>query len=200
MKIKVMNVDYSVQEEIDLELNGDLSEEHKSIFKSNLIRSLRLNKRQGTRMTKTVSMVSGGGKKPWRQKGTGNARQGSTRSPQWRKGATIFGPLPLVKKFYANKKEKSLFLKRIINIKGNQILALNAEEDSKPYKFFEKVKKENGYPVLYIDKMNSGIFQKLKNMQGVSFRSIESLNPLDIQNAATVVINKQVLDQLPLKG
>ena len=78
------------------------------------------NKRQGTQKAKTRSEVSGGGRKPWRQKGTGHARQGSTRAPQWKGGGVVFAPVPRDYSFKVNKKEKRATLKSVLSAKVNE--------------------------------------------------------------------------------
>ncbi len=120
-KIKILDINGNKKDEINLPDEFLYDNDEISIYLiQNVLEAERWNRRQGTRSTKTRSEVSGGGKKPYRQKGTGYARQGSIRAPQFRGGATVFGPRPV--EFYKkiNPKMRKLAIKYILNIKSAQ--------------------------------------------------------------------------------
>ena len=130
------------------------------------------NKRQGTQSAKTRSEVSGGGRKPWRQKGTGHARQGSTRSPQWTGGGVVFAPTPRDYSFKLNKKEKRAALKsaltsRVVENKFVVVDELKLDE-VKTKKFAEVLKNLNGEKALVVlNSMDTNVIMSAKNLPTV---------------------------------
>jgi large subunit ribosomal protein L4 len=117
--VSVYNMSGSEVEKIDLNDSVFATEVKENLMHKAVVLHL-ANKRQGTQKAKTRSEVSGGGKKPWRQKGTGNARQGSTRSPQWRGGGVVFAPTPRDYSFKMNKKEKAGAIKSALSSRVNE--------------------------------------------------------------------------------
>ena len=115
-KVEVYNVEGKKVSDIDLKEEIFGIEPNESLVHNVLVNYL-ANQRQGTQSTKTRSEVRGGGRKPWRQKGTGRARQGSIRAPQWIKGGIALGPKPRSYKYRVNKKEKRLAIKSILSSK-----------------------------------------------------------------------------------
>ncbi len=154
------------------------------------------NQRQGTQSTLTRSEVSGGGKKPWRQKGTGRARQGSTRSPQWYHGGIAHGPKPREYGFDINKKVRRLAMKSALSSKAaaEEIVVLDSLELSE-IKTKEVVKVlsnlETGKKVLVVlPEKNDVIYRSARNIAGVKTTLVNTLNVYDILNCDTIVILK----------
>ena len=153
------------------------------------------NKRQGTQKAKTRSEVSGGGRKPWRQKGTGHARQGSTRSPQWTGGGVVFAPVPRDYTIRLNKKEKQAALKSALTSKvqeGNLVVVDELKFDEIKTKAFKTVMDnlnvEAGLVVLADNDQNTVL--SARNMAAVDTALTNTINTYDIMKAKTVVLTK----------
>ena len=153
------------------------------------------NNRQGTQKAKTRSEVSGGGRKPWRQKGTGHARQGSTRSPQWTGGGVVFAPVPRDYSFKLNKKEKRAALKSVLTSKvadGKFVVVDELKLDEiKTKKFVEvmnNLKVEKALVVL--DDMNENVIASAANVPTVKTAQTNELNVFDALKYDTVVVTK----------
>jgi len=156
------------------------------------------NNRQGTQKAKTRSEVSGGGRKPWRQKGTGHARQGSTRAPQWTHGGVVFAPVPRDYSFKINKKEKRLALKSVLTnaVKENKLVVLDELK-------FDAIKTKNMQDVLNALKLDKALVVLNENDQNVvlSARNIpdvktaltNTINVFDILKYNTVVLTKDAV-------
>ena len=157
------------------------------------------NQRQGTQSTLTRSEVSGGGKKPWRQKGTGHARQGSTRSPQWRHGGIALGPKPRDYYFSINKKERQLALKSALSDKvlTESLIVLDAltVEGYKTKTVVECLKALNvGKKTLIVLASNeANVIKSAANIPGVKTAQVNTINTYDILNADTLVIVKDAV-------
>ena len=151
--------------------------------------------RQGTQKAKTRSEVSGGGRKPWKQKGTGHARQGSTRSPQWTGGGVVFAPVPRDYSFKLNKKEKRAALKSVLTSKvadGKFVVVDELKLDEiKTKKFVEvmnNLKVEKALVVL--DDMNENVIASAANVPTVKTAQTNELNVFDALKYDTVVVTK----------
>ncbi len=160
------------------------------------------NQRQGTQSTLTRSEVSGGGKKPWRQKGTGRARQGSTRAPQWYHGGIAHGPKPRGYGFDINKKVKRLAMKSALSSKAaaEEIVVLESLE-LKEIKTKEVAKVlsnlETGKKVLVVlPEKNDVIYRSARNIAGVKTTLVNTLNVYDILNCDTVVVLKDAVAKI----
>ncbi len=157
------------------------------------------NQRQGTQSTLTRSEVSGGGKKPWRQKGTGHARQGSTRSPQWRHGGIALGPKPRDYYFSINKKERQLALKSALSDKvlTESLIVLDAltVEGYKTKTVVECLKAlEAGKKTLIVLASNeANVVKSAANIPGVKTAQVNTINTYDILNADTLIIVKDAV-------
>ena len=157
------------------------------------------NQRQGTQSTLTRSEVSGGGKKPWRQKGTGHARQGSTRSPQWRHGGIALGPKPRDNYYTINKKEKQLALKSALSDKvlTESLIVLDAltVEGYKTKTVVDCLKAiEAGKKTLIVLASNEeNVIKSAANIPGVKTAQVNTVNTYDIINADTLVIVKDAV-------
>lgn len=153
------------------------------------------NKRQGTQKAKTRSEVRGGGRKPWRQKGTGHARQGSTRSPQWTGGGVVFAPTPRDYSFKLNKKEKRAALKsaltsRVVENKFVVVEELKLDE-IKTKKFVEVLKNLNVEKALVVlNDMDEKVIASAANIPTVKTTQTNELNVFDVLKYDTVVVTK----------
>ena len=157
--------------------------------------------RQGTQSAKTRSEVSGGGRKPWRQKGTGHARQGSTRSPQWTGGGVVFAPKPRDYSFKMNKKEKRIALLSALSSKvaDNKIVVLDAFnlDEVKTKKFAEvmsnlKVDKA----LVVIEGENKNVVLSGRNIPSVKVTATNEINTYDVLTFTTSVVTKAAVEKL----
>ncbi|MCI5759833.1 MAG: 50S ribosomal protein L4 [Eubacterium sp.] len=153
------------------------------------------NNRQGTQKAKTRSEVSGGGAKPWRQKGTGHARQGSTRAPQWTSGGMVFAPVPRDYSFKMNKKEKRAALKSVLTdkVQENKFLVLDELKFDAPKtkdmkKVLDALKVEKALIIVGNDSDNAVI--SARNIAGVATASPETINVFDLLKYSTVIATK----------
>ena len=159
------------------------------------------NKRQGTQSAKTRSEVSGGGRKPWRQKGTGHARQGSTRAPQWTGGGVVFAPKPRDYSVKMNKKEKALAIKsaltsRVAENKFIVVDGLTFDEikTKKMATVLDNLKVEKALVVL--DKKDENVILSARNIPTVRTTMSNSVNVYDVLKYGTVVITKEAVAQI----
>ena len=153
------------------------------------------NKRQGTQKAKTRSEVRGGGRKPWRQKGTGHARQGSTRSPQWTGGGVVFAPTPRDYSFKLNKKEKRAALKSALTsrVVENKLVVLDELklDEIKTKKFVEVLKNLNVEKALVVlNDMDEKVIASAANIPTVKTTQTNELNVFDVLKYDTVVVTK----------
>lgn len=153
------------------------------------------NKRQGTQKAKTRSEVSGGGRKPWRQKGTGHARQGSTRSPQWTGGGVVFAPTPRDYSFKMNKKEKRIALQSAFTSKVNENKLIVVDEikidEIKTKKFqavMDNLKVSKALVVL--NENDKNVVLSAKNIPSVQTALTNTINVYDILKYNTVILTK----------
>ena len=153
------------------------------------------NNRQGTQKAKTRSEVSGGGRKPWRQKGTGHARQGSTRAPQWTGGGVVFAPVPRDYSFKMNKKEKRAALKSVLTskVQENKFIVLDelklAEVKTKEMKKgLDNLKVNNALVIIGDDSENVAL--SARNIAGVQTASVNTINVFDMLKYNTIIATK----------
>ena len=160
------------------------------------------NKRQGTQKAKTRSEVSGGGRKPWRQKGTGHARQGSTRSPQWTGGGVVFAPAPRDYSFKMNKKEKRAALKSALTDKlqnNNLIVVDELKMDEKKTKRFAEVMvnlKATRKALVVLAEKDENVFLSARNLPEVKTAFTNTINVYDVMNARTLVLTKDAVTKI----
>ena len=156
------------------------------------------NNRQGTQKAKTRSEVSGGGRKPWRQKGTGHARQGSTRSPQWTGGGVVFAPVPRDYSFKLNKKEKRIALKSALTsrVQENKFIVLNELklDEVKTKKFQEvldnlKVSKA----LVVLNDNDKNVVLSARNIPNVRTALTNTINVYDVMKYNTVIVTKDAV-------
>ena len=156
------------------------------------------NKRQGTQKAKTRSEVSGGGRKPWRQKGTGHARQGSTRSPQWTGGGVVFAPVPRDYSFKLNKKEKRAALKSALTsrVQENKLIVIDelkfGEIKTKNFKnVMDNLKLAKAYVVL--NENDEKVVMSAKNLPNVQTALTNTINVYDVMKGGTVILTKDAV-------
>ncbi len=161
------------------------------------------NQRQGTHSTKTRAEVSGGGRKPWRQKGTGNARQGSIRAVQWRKGGIAFGPKPRDYSKKQNRKERRLALKSALSylVKDNGLLVVDniKFETNKTKEMVNLLKTfeiENNKVLLVVSELDDNVCLASRNLGNVKVVLPEEVNTYDVINCDNMVITSEALNIL----
>lgn len=155
--------------------------------------------RQGTHDTKTRAEVSGGGKKPWRQKGTGRARQGSTRAPHWRHGGIVFGPHPRSYDKKMNRKERRLALKSALSYKfidkelivvDNFNLESNKTKDA--IKVLENLKATKNI-LIVVDELTENVILATRNLENVILLQADEINTLDIVSADNMIVTENAV-------
>ena len=156
------------------------------------------NNRQGTQKAKTRSEVSGGGRKPWRQKGTGHARQGSTRAPQWTGGGMVFAPVPRDYSFKMNKKEKRAALKSALTsrVQANKLIVLDQlTMDAPKTKAMQNVLNSlNVNKALVVTKENNAnVVLSARNIPSVKTALVNTINVYDVMKYNTVVLTKDAV-------
>ena len=187
----------------ELELNEAVFgiEPNEAVVHSGLVNFL-ANQRQGTQSTKTRSEVSGGGRKPWRQKGTGRARQGSIRAPQWIKGGIALGPKPRSYKYTVNKKERQLAVKSVLSSKvlENELvvvdsLPLNDIKTKEMVKALSNLKVE-GKALIMLPEKNEKVQKSARNIEGVKTTLVETINVYDLLKYNKLVVTEDTVKKL----
>ena len=164
-----------------------------------LVKNHLANCRQGTQSALTRAEVSGGGRKPWRQKGTGHARQGSTRAPQWTHGGIAFAPKPRSYRYTVNKKVRRLALKSVLSAKAaeDRIIVVDSIRmdaiKTKAFKGFLDAVKCDGKAVVITPEVDQTIVRSARNIPGVSTTTARMLSVYDIVNAKYLVIDQNAL-------
>ena len=159
------------------------------------------NRRQGTQKAKTRSEVSGGGRKPWRQKGTGHARQGSTRAPQWTGGGVVFAPVPRDYSFKMNKKEKRLALKSVLTgrVLENKLIVLDElKMDEYKTKQFKKVMENLNVKkgLVVLAENDDKVERSARNLSGINTALTNTINVYDILKSDTLVLTKDAVNKI----
>ncbi len=159
------------------------------------------NHRQGTQSAKTRAEVSGGGRKPWRQKGTGRARQGSIRSPQWKGGGVVFAPKPRDYSFKLNKKFKRLALKSALTTKVAENKIIVVDELTLPEiktkemaKVLTNIKADNA--LIVMTGVNTNVMLSARNIPTVKTAAVNTINVYDILKYNTLVVTKDAVSQI----
>ena len=190
-KVSVFNMECQQVGEMDLNDAVFGVEVNEHLVKMAVVAQL-ANKRQGTQKAKTRSEVSGGGRKPWRQKGTGHARQGSTRAPQWTGGGVVFAPTPRDYTIRLNKKEKQLALKSALTsrVAANKFIVVDAlkMEEAKTKKFhavLNNLKVNNALVVL--NENDKNVILSARNIPAVKTAQTNTINVYDILKYDTVI-------------
>ena len=160
------------------------------------------NQRQGTQSALTRAEVSGGGRKPWRQKGTGHARQGSTRAPQWRHGGIVFAPKPRDYSYSLNKKVKRLAMKSALSAKvaESDMIVLDAitlnEYKTKTIAAMLKAVGSEKKTLIVLPELNEKVIASAANIPGVKTAMVNTLNVYDILNADKFIVVKDAVAQI----
>ena len=193
-KVSVFNMDGKEVDKIDLNDAVFGVEVNEHLVHMAVLQQL-ANNRQGTQKAKTRSEVRGGGRKPWRQKGTGHARQGSTRSPQWTGGGVVFAPVPRDYSFKLNKKEKRAALKSALTsrVAENKIIVLDELklDEIKTKKFVQVMKNLNVEKALVVlNEMDKNVIASAANIPTVKTAQTNELNVFDVLKYDTVVVTK----------
>lgn len=202
MAINVKVFDMSGKETGSIELNENIFgvEINEHVMHQAVVQYL-ANQRQGTKSAKTRAEVRGGGRKPWRQKGTGRARQGSIRSPQWTGGGVVFAPKPRDFSFKLNKKVKRLALKSALTSKVNdekfvvlEELKLNEIKTKEMKKVLDNLKINKGLVVL--EENNRNVVLSARNIPNVKTAGVNTINVYDILKYETFVVTKEALNKI----
>ena len=200
-KIDVYSIEGKKVKEVELkdEIFGIVPNE--AVVHSVLVNFL-ANQRQGTQNTKTRSEVRGGGRKPWRQKGTGRARQGSIRAPQWIKGGIALGPKPRSYYYTVNKKERQLAVKSVLSSKvlENTLVVVDSL-DMKEIKTKEMVKalnnlKVEGKTLMLLAEKNENVQKSARNIEGVKTTLVNTINVYDLLKYKNLVITLDTVKKL----
>ena len=200
-KIDVYNVEG--KKVSDIELNEEIFgiEPNEDVVHSVLVNYL-ANQRQGTSSTKTRTEVSGGGKKPWRQKGTGRARQGSIRAPHWVGGGVALGPKPRSFKYRVNKKERRLAIKSVLSSKvlENELVVVD-KIDFKEIKTKNMVNalnnlKVSGKTLIVLPEKNENVQKSARNIEGVKTSLVNTINVYDLLKYTNLVITLDTVKKL----
>ncbi len=176
-------------------------EPNENIVHSVLVNYL-ANQRQGTQSTKTRAEVSGGGKKPWRQKGTGRARQGSTRSPQWIKGGIALGPKPRSYRYTVNKKERRLAIKSILSSKViEKELTVIDKLEMQEIKTKTMAKaltdlKLEGKTLIVLPENNKNVYFSARNIEGVKAITANNINVFDLLKYTNLILSVDTVKKL----
>ena len=176
-------------------------EPNENIVHSALVNYL-ANQRQGTQSTKTRAEVRGGGKKPWRQKGTGRARQGSIRAPQWIKGGIALGPKPRSYSYRINKKEKQLAIRSLLSAKvlDNELTVVDKlEVEEAKTKVMAKALtdlKVEGKALIILADRNDNVLRSSRNIEGVKTIELNTINVFDLLNCSKLVLPLDTVKKL----
>ena len=200
-KIDVYNIEGKKVSDIELADSVFGIEPNENIVHS-VLKNYLANQRQGTQSTKTRAEVSGGGKKPWRQKGTGRARQGSTRAPQWIKGSVALGPKPRSYKYTINKKEKRLAIKSVLSSKVlEKELTVVDKLELKEIKTKSMVNaltalKVEGKTLIILPENNKNVVMSARNIEGVKTISANNINIFDLLKYGNLILPVDTVKKL----
>ncbi len=200
-KINVVDMAGKVVSEIELNDAVFGIEPNKTAMHAAVVNYL-ANQRQGTQSTLTRTEVSGGGRKPWRQKGTGHARQGSTRAPQWRHGGIALGPKPRSYRYSLNKKVKKLAMLSALSCKvaDNEMIVVNEiktdEFKTKTMVAMLKALEAEKKTLIVLDGVDNKVIKSVANIEGAKTTQVNTLNVYDILNCDKFVIVKGAVEKL----
>ena len=200
-KVSVYNIEGKKVSDIDLKEEIFGIEPNEAIVHSVLVNFL-ANQRQGTQSTKTRAEVRGGGRKPWRQKGTGRARQGSIRAPQWIKGGIALGPKPRSYKYTVNKKERRLAVKSMLSMKVLEQSLVVVDKLA-----FEEIKTKNmvsalsnlkvtGKTLVMLPEKDEKVQKSARNIEGVKTTLVNTINVYDLLKYNNLVVTLDTVKKL----
>ena len=200
-KVDVYNIEGKKVSDIELADNVFGIEPNENIVHS-VLKNYLANQRQGTQNTKTRAEVSGGGKKPWRQKGTGRARQGSTRAPQWIKGGVALGPKPRSYRYTVNKKERRLAIRSVLSSKVLEKeltvldkLELKEIKTKSMVKALEALKVE-GKTLIVLPENDKNVVMSARNIKGVKTISANNINVFDLLKYSNLILPVDTVKKL----
>lgn len=186
----------------DVKLNKDIFgiEPNKNVLYDAIILT-RASLRQGTHDTKTRAEVSGGGRKPWRQKGTGHARQGSIRAVQWRGGGIAFGPTPRDYSKKMNRKERRLALKSALSIKAEDMIVVESLELTTPktkdmIKVLEGLKLKDVKTLIIVEELTENLVLASRNLSNIALIEATEINVLDLIAADKILVTEKALTKV----
>ena len=200
-KVDVYDIEGKKVKTIELKEEVFGIEPNENVVHSVLVNYL-ANQRQGTQSTKTRAEVRGGGKKPWRQKGTGRARQGSTRSPQWIKGGIALGPKPRSYKYTVNKKERQLAVKSVLSSKvlENELVVVESlplkEIKTKEMARILNNLKVEGKTLIVLPEKNQNVFMSSRNIEGVKTILLNNINVFDLLKYNNLVLPLETVKKI----
>lgn len=200
-KIDVFDIKGKKVSDIELAENVFGIEPNENIVHAVLVNYL-ANQRQGTQSTKTRAEVRGGGKKPWRQKGTGRARQGSIRAPQWIKGGIALGPKPRSYKYTVNKKERRLAIKSLLSSKViEKELTVVDKLELKEIKTKSMVNalsalKVEGKTLIIVPERNTNVLMSARNIEGVKTITANNINVFDLLKYTNLILPVDTVKKL----
>ena len=200
-KVDVYDIKGKKVSDVELAENIFGIEPNEAIVHSVLVNYL-ANQRQGTQSTKTRAEVRGGGRKPWRQKGTGRARQGSIRAPQWIKGGIALGPKPRSYKYTVNKKERRLAIKSILSSKVlEKELTVVEKLELKEIKTKTMVKaladlKVSGKTLIVLPENNKNVLMSSRNIEGVKTITANNINVFDLLKYTNLILPVDTVKKL----
>ena len=200
-KVDVYNMQGKKVSDVELSEAVFGIEPNENVVHSALVNYL-ANQRQGTQSTKTRAEVSGGGRKPWRQKGTGRARQGSIRAPQWIKGGIALGPKPRSYSYRINKKEKQLAIKSLLSAKvlDNELTVVDKLEvkDAKTKVMAKALTdlKVEGKALIILAEKNDNVLLSSRNIEGVKTIELNTINVFDLLNCNKLVLPLDTVKKL----
>ncbi len=200
-KVDVYNMQGKKVSDVELSEAVFGIEPNENVVHSALVNYL-ANQRQGTQSTKTRAEVSGGGRKPWRQKGTGRARQGSIRAPQWIKGGIALGPKPRSYSYRINKKEKQLAIRSLLSAKvlDNELTVVDKlEVKEAKTKVMAKALtdlKVEGKALIILADRNDNVLRSSRNIEGVKTIELNTINVFDLLNCNKLVLPLDTVKKL----
>ena len=200
-KIEVLNVQGKKVKDLDLDDKVFAIKPNTNVVHETVVNYL-ANQRQGTQSTKTRSEVSGGGRKPWRQKGTGRARQGSIRAPQWIKGGIALGPKPRTYSYKIDKKERDLAVRSVLSSKvSEKEMTVLDKLELKEIKTAEMAKilgtlKLEGKTLVVIETPDKNVQRSARNIEGVKALTVDTLNVYDLVKYTNLLITEDAVKKL----
>jgi len=200
-KVDILNINGEKVDELVLSDNVFGAEVNEHVLYE-VVKNQLANKRQGTQSAKTRSEVRGGGRKPWRQKGTGRARQGSTRSPQWVGGGIVFAPKPRDYRYTLPKKVRRLAMKCALSskVQNKEIIILDALNMEAPKtKEFAKILnnlKVEKKALIVLGENNKNVIKSASNIEGVTTAQVNTINVYDILKHDAFIITKDAVEKV----
>ena len=200
-KIQMLNMEGKSIQEVELKKDiFDVEVNEHAVYL--VVKNILANRRQGTQSAKTRAEVRGGGRKPWRQKGTGRARQGSIRSPQWKGGGVVFAPKPRDYSYTTPKKVKRLALRSVLTskVQENEVILVDALklEEAKTKAMAQALKALNAAKksLILVGEGNESVARAAKNIAGVKVLNIQSINVYDLLKYDSLILDQEALNKI----